>query len=70
MGNARLDEAQVVIKIAERNSNKLRYVEDATLMNGREGELKNPLRVKEKCEETGLKLNIKKKQKQKKNLRL
>ena len=33
MGNARLDEAQVVIKIAEGNSNKLRYVEDATLMN-------------------------------------
>ena len=58
MGNARLDEAQVVIKIAEGNSNKLRYVEDATLMNGREGELKNPLRVKEKSEETGLMLNI------------
>ena len=67
MGNARLDEAQVVIKIAEGNSNKLRYVEDATLMNWREGELKNTLRVKEKSEETGLKLNIKKK---KRNLRL
>ena len=32
MQNARLDEAQVRIKIARRNINKLRYTDDTTLM--------------------------------------
>ena len=32
MGNAALDEAQVGIKIAGRNTNKLRYADDTTLM--------------------------------------
>ena len=31
-GNARLDEAQAGIKIARRNINNLRYVDDTTLM--------------------------------------
>ena len=46
MVNARLDEAQVVIKIAKRNINNLTYVEDTTLMTGREEKLKSLLRVK------------------------
>ena len=32
MQNARLDEAQAGIKIAERNINNLKYAEDTTLM--------------------------------------
>ena len=32
MQNARLDEAQAGIKIARRNINNLRYVDDTTLM--------------------------------------
>ena len=32
MGNIRLDESQVAIKIARRNINKLRYADDTTLM--------------------------------------
>ena len=32
MQNARLDEAQAGIKIARRNTNNLRYADDATLM--------------------------------------
>ena len=32
MRNARLDEAQVGIKIARRNINNLRYADDTTLM--------------------------------------
>ena len=39
MQNARLDEAQAGIKIAGRNSNNLRYVDDTTLMAEREEEL-------------------------------
>ena len=49
--NARLDEAKARIKIAGRNINKLRYVDDTTLMAEREEELKNLLmRVKEESE--------------------
>ena len=60
--NAGLDELQAGIKIAGRNTNNLRYVEDITLMAENEEELKNLLmRVKEKSEKAGLKLNIKKK---------
>ena len=59
--NARLDEAQVGIKIAGRNINNLRYADDTTLMAEREEELKSLLmKVKEKSEKAGLKLNIQK----------
>ena len=48
MWNARLDEAQVRIKIAERNTNNLRYADDTTLMAESEEELKSRLmKVKE-----------------------
>ena len=51
MQNARLDEAKARIKIAGRNTNNLRYVDDTTLMAEREEELKNLLmRVKEESE--------------------
>ena len=61
MRNARLDELQAGIKISGRSVNNLRYVDDTTLMAESEEELKNLLmRVKEKSEKTGLKLNIKK----------
>ena len=54
----RLDESQVGIKIARRNTNNLRYA-DATLMAENEEELKSLLmRVKEESEKTALKLNI------------
>ena len=58
MQNARLDEAQAGIKIAERNINNLKYVDDTTLMAERE-ELKRILKkVKEESEKVGLKLHI------------
>ena len=61
MRNARLDEAQAEIRIAGRNINNLRYVDDTTLMAENEEELKGPLmKVKEKSEKAGLKLNIQK----------
>ena len=48
MWNARLDEAQAGIKIAERNTNNLRYADDTTLMAESEEELKSFLmKVKE-----------------------
>ena len=48
MGNARLDEAQAVIKIARRNINNLRYADDITLMAESKEELKSLLmKVKE-----------------------
>ena len=59
--NAGLDELQTGIKIARRNINNLRYVDDTTLMAESEEELKNLLmRVKEESERAGLKFNIKK----------
>ena len=61
MRNARLDEAQAWIKIAERNINNLRCADDTTLMAESEEELKNLLmKVKEKSEKAALKLNIQK----------
>ena len=61
MRNAGLDEAQAGIKIAGRNINNLRYTDDTTLMAEREEELKSLLmKVKEKSEKAGLKLNIQK----------
>ena len=51
MQNARLDEAQVGIKIAGRNINNLRYSDDTTLMAENEEELKSLLmKVKEESE--------------------
>ena len=56
-----LDETQAGIKIARRNINNHRYAEDTTLMAESEEELKNLLmKVKEKSEKIGLKLNIQK----------
>ena len=61
MGNARLEEAQAGIKIAERNINNLRHAGDATLMAESEEELKSLLMtVKEESEKAGLKLKFKK----------
>ena len=61
MRNAGLDEAQTGIKIARRNINNFRYADDTTLMAESEEELKNLLmKVKEKSEKAGLKLNIQK----------
>ena len=58
--NARLDEAQAGIKIAERNINNLRYADDTILMAENE-EIKSLLmKVKEESEKVGLKLNIQK----------
>ena len=61
MQNTGLDEAQAGIKIGERNINNLRYADDTTLMAESEEELKSLLmKVKEKSEKVGLKLNIQK----------
>ena len=61
MRNTRLEEAQVGIKIAGRNTNNLRYVDDTTLMAESEEELKCLLmKVKAESEKVGLKLNIQK----------
>ena len=60
MRNTGLDEAQAGIKIARRNINKLRYADD-TILTAESKELKNLLmKVKEKSEKVGLKLNIQK----------
>ena len=58
MRNAGLDKAQAGIEIAGRNINNLRYANDTTLMAESEEELKSLLRVKDKSEKAGLKLNI------------
>ena len=61
MQNSRLDEAQAEIKIVGRNINSLTYADDTTLTAENEEELKNFLmKVKEKSEKVGLKLNIQK----------
>ena len=61
MRNARLDESQAEIKLADRNMSNLRYADDAILMAESEEELKSLLmRVKEESEKAGLKLNIQK----------
>ena len=61
MQNAELDDSQAGIKIAGRNTNNLRYVDDTTQMVESEGELKSFLmRVKEESEKAGLKLSIQK----------
>ena len=59
MQNAGLDEAQVEIKMAGRNSNNLRYADDTILMGESEEELRQLLmKVKEESENVALKLNI------------
>ena len=61
MWNVRLDEAQDGFKIARRNINNLIYADDTTLMAESEEELKSLLmKMKEKSEKLGLKLNIQK----------
>ena len=61
MRNDRLDEAQVVIKIARRNINNFRYTDDTMLMAESKEELKSLLmKVKEESEKVVLKLNIQK----------
>ena len=61
MRNAGLDKAQAGIKIARRNINNLRYVDDTILTAGSEEELKSLLmKVKEESGKAGLKLNIQK----------
>ena len=61
MLNAGLDEVQAEINISGRNINNIRYTDDTTLMAKSEEELKSLLmKVKEKSEKVGLKLNIQK----------
>ena len=56
-----MDEAQTGMKIAGRNISNLRYADDSTLMVESKEELKSLLmKVKEKSEKTGFKLNIQK----------
>ena len=59
MWNAGFDEAQAGIKIAGRNINNLRYVDDIALMAENMEELKSlVMKVKEESEKAGLKLNM------------
>ena len=61
MRNTGLEETQAGIKTARRNINNLRYAHDTTLMAESEEKLKSLLmKVKEKSEKVGLKLNIQK----------
>ena len=61
MQNARLNEAQVGIKIGGRNINNLRFADDTTIMAESKEDLKSLLmKVKEESEKIGLKLNIQK----------
>ena len=55
-----MGEAQAGIKIAGRNINNFRYVDDTALMAESKEELKSLLKVKEESENAGLKLNIQK----------
>ena len=58
--NVGLGESQAGIKIAWRNISSLRYGDDTTLMAESEDDLKSLLRVNEKSENAGLKVNIQK----------
>ena len=61
MQNAGLDEAKAGIKIAQRNTNNLRYADNTTLMAESDEDLKSFLmKVKEESEKVGLKLDIQK----------
>ena len=58
MRNARLDQSQAGIKIARRNINSLKYTDATTLIAESKEELKSLLmKLKEKSEKVGLKLN-------------
>ena len=59
MRNAGLEEAQAGIKIAGRNINNFRYIDDTILMTESEEELKSLLmKMKKKSEKVVVKLNI------------
>ena len=59
MWNARLHESQAGIRIARRNINNLRYVNDTTLMAENEEKLKSFLiSLKKESEKVGLKLMV------------
>ena len=60
MRNARLDESQTGIKTVGRNTNNLRYADDATLMAERDDLKSLLMKLKEETEKAGLKLNIQK----------
>ena len=60
MRSAGLDELQAGIKIGRRNINKLRYMDDTTLMAESEEELKSLLMRVEESKRTGLRLNMEK----------
>ena len=60
MRNSGLEEAQAGIKIARRNINNLRYADNTTLMAESEELWSLLMKVKEKSEKVGLKLNIQK----------
>ena len=61
MRNVGLEEAKAGIKNAGRNINNLRYTDDTSLIAESKEELKSLLmKVKEECENLGLKLNIQK----------
>ena len=61
MGNAGLDESKAGIKISRKNINNFRYADDITRMTESKEELKSLLmKLKEKSEKAGLKLNIQK----------
>ena len=60
MRNAELDEAQAGIKIARRNINNLRYVDDTTLMAESKELMRLLMKVKDESEKVGLKLNLQK----------
>ena len=61
MRNTGLEETQAGIKLAGRNINNLRYADDTTLMAESEEDLQSLLmKVKEKSEKVGLKINIQK----------
>ena len=65
MRNTALHVLQDGIKVGRRNINNLRYADDTTLMAESEDELKSLLmRVKEKSERAGLRINIRKETKQ------
>ena len=61
MWNARLNEAQAGLKIAQRNINNLRYADDTTIMEESKEDLKSLLmKMKEESLKAGLKLSIQK----------
>ena len=57
MRNAGLEEAQAGVKIAGRNTNNLTYADDTTLMAESKEQKSLLMKVKEKSEKVGLKLN-------------